>query len=159
MLSFGGERSVDRAWMIYSLARAFVDANIKKIFTAEQEESFVRRSVKKGQVCVDIGASIGGYTHLLSTLVGPTGQVHSIEPIPSAFAVLSKRVALFRLKNVRCHPVALGKREGMGELIGGTGRPGDRAFAHLKAPGEYEGPMIENIPLTTLDRLVADQDI
>ncbi|MFH1559938.1 MAG: FkbM family methyltransferase [Chloroflexota bacterium] len=159
ILSLGGERSGDRAWMIYSLARAFVDANIKKTFTAELEESFVRRSVKKGQICIDVGANIGSFTHLLSMLVGLTGQVHSIEPTPSAFDVLSKRVALFRLKNVRCHPVALGDCEGIGELVGGTGRPGDRAFAHLKASAENEAPVIQNIPLTTLDSLVADQNI
>jgi len=159
ILSLGGGKSADKAWMTYSLVRAFVDANIKESFTGEAEEDFVRKSVKAGQVCLDIGSSIGGYTHLLSKLVGDSGQVHSVEPIASAFAILMKRVALFRLKNVRCHQVALGEHMGVGEFVGGTGRPGSRSLAHLKAPGVDEGQAIQKISLLTLDRLVANQKL
>lgn len=157
--ALGGDRYVQRGWIVYSLAKAFGEAYIKKEFTSEPQTEFVRRSVKKGQICFDIGANVGSYTHLLSTMVGPSGKVHSFEPIPSTFSVLSKRVAIFRLENVICHPNALGERRGIVEFVGGNGRPGTRSLAHLKAPYEKGVQTIQNIPMNTLDEMMADQNI
>lgn len=42
--------------------------------------AIVKREVKAGQTCVDVGASVGYFTLLFSRLVGPDGRVVSIEP-------------------------------------------------------------------------------
>jgi FkbM family methyltransferase len=44
------------------------------------ETDFICRTVKAGQVAVDIGANIGYFTLLLAHLVGPEGFVYAFEP-------------------------------------------------------------------------------
>jgi FkbM family methyltransferase len=56
----------------------------------------VARHVKKGDVCLDVGANIGWYSTLFQKLVGKTGEIHSFEPVPQLFAELEKNVALNR---------------------------------------------------------------
>lgn len=57
--------------------------------------------VKKGDIVVDIGANVGWYTRVLSELVGASGIVYSIEPIPSTFRLLQYVVSKLNLANVR----------------------------------------------------------
>ncbi|MBL7893201.1 MAG: FkbM family methyltransferase [Bacteroidia bacterium] len=45
-----------------------------------EEIEFLKRTVKKGDVVLDIGANIGFYSKILSDLVGPSGKVYSFEP-------------------------------------------------------------------------------
>ncbi len=51
-------------------------------------------------VAIDIGANLGYYTRTLSRLVGPTGRVYAVEPVPPIFEVLSKNCR-------KCHNVTL----------------------------------------------------
>lgn len=50
--------------------------------------------IKKGFVCLDVGANIGWHTTLMSRLAGKPGEVHAFEPVPTTFAELSKNVSL-----------------------------------------------------------------
>jgi FkbM family methyltransferase len=52
----------------------------------------ISRKLKKGMVCVDIGANIGYYALLESKNVGPDGKVIAIEPSPIAFYYLEKNL-------------------------------------------------------------------
>lgn len=72
--------------------------------------------VRPGDVCLDVGAEYGLYSHALASLVGPSGTVYSVEPLPTAFRVLTAGLALARPGNVRCYRVALGERAGHGSL-------------------------------------------
>ena len=45
--------------------------------------------VRAGDVCADVGANIGYFTAVLSTLAGPTGRVLSFEPVPENFQILA----------------------------------------------------------------------
>jgi FkbM family methyltransferase len=56
--------------------------------------------VDKGDYVLDIGAYAGWYTRVLSNAVGADGLVHSFEPIPSTFSLLSFCTRRLRLKNV-----------------------------------------------------------
>jgi FkbM family methyltransferase len=47
-----------------------------------RETTLVRRLVRPGDVCLDIGANDGWYTTLFAQLVGPAGRVHAFEPAP-----------------------------------------------------------------------------
>ena len=158
ILRLGGERSVIGAWMIYSMARVFINTRFRKTFTKEPESEYIIGRLRKGQVCVDIGANTGDYTHLFSRLVGPSGRVYSIEPNPGVFRILSKRVVLIRLKNVRCHQIGLGEHVGVGKLIGGIVRPGNRAFAHLLSSDMSSNHIVQEVALTTLDNFATEQD-
>ena len=50
-------------------------------------------NVSEKDKVVDIGAHFGLFTLLMSELVGNEGEVHSFEPVPSTFSILSKNVS------------------------------------------------------------------
>jgi FkbM family methyltransferase len=52
----------------------------------------ISRKLKKGMVCVDIGANIGYYALLESKSVGSDGKVIAIEPSPNTFNYLEKNL-------------------------------------------------------------------
>jgi FkbM family methyltransferase len=49
------------------------------------ELRLLRRLVRPGDIILDIGANIGFYSRLLSTLAGPSGKVYSFEPDDTNF--------------------------------------------------------------------------
>jgi FkbM family methyltransferase len=65
---------------------------------------------------LDIGANLGVMTVQLARRV-PNGKVHAFEPEPSAFHILTRVVASYRLQNVVLHNCALGNRSGEVEMI------------------------------------------
>jgi FkbM family methyltransferase len=79
----------------------------------EDVDEFVRSSLNRGAVFVDVGANIGYYTLIASKFVGSSGRVHAIEPIPSTAAILRANVKLNGCSNVIVHEVAIwsSKRE------------------------------------------------
>jgi FkbM family methyltransferase len=66
--------------------------------------------LKEGDVFIDIGANVGFYTLLASTLVGDTGQVHAFEPTPSTFKILAENQQ--GKKNIHLNQLAIGPQEG-----------------------------------------------
>ncbi|WP_251059202.1 MULTISPECIES: hypothetical protein [unclassified Streptomyces] len=48
----------------------------------EEEVAGLDEFVAPGDVCLDIGAEYGLYTWTLAALAGPSGGVHSVEPLP-----------------------------------------------------------------------------
>lgn len=56
--------------------------------------------VGPGDVCIDVGASIGFFTCLLANRVGPQGLVYAFEPNGLSFGHLERNVAMRGLANV-----------------------------------------------------------
>lgn len=73
-------------------------------------EAFMKNYLRSGDVCLDIGANIGYFTRIMSSVVGPGGRVHAFEPMPSAIRCLRKNVE--NLQNVTLHEIALSDRVG-----------------------------------------------
>jgi Methyltransferase FkbM domain len=74
--------------------------------------------VRCGDIVFDIGANAGYFTELFSDLVGPNGEVHAFEPLPSTFEHLSRSLARFpRYENVFLNCVALGDAESLVTLF------------------------------------------
>jgi FkbM family methyltransferase len=69
----------------------------------EEERDFrvIARLVKPGDHVIDIGANYGVYMKFLSDLVGSTGRVYAVEPIPSTFEIASSNARRLKLTNVR----------------------------------------------------------
>lgn len=68
---------------------------------------YLKNIVKKGDVCIDIGANLGYITTRLAKLVGPTGKVYAVEPVKPILSVLRKNTK--NLKNIEILPYALGE--------------------------------------------------
>lgn len=52
----------------------------------------VRRIVRPGMCCLDVGAQTGFYTCLMASLVGRRGTVYAFEPMPANYNLLVKNV-------------------------------------------------------------------
>jgi len=67
-----------------------------------EEPEFARLSewLGEGDWALDVGANIGHYTARMSQLVGRSGRVFAVEPIPRTFELLSANVTSLPLMNV-----------------------------------------------------------
>ena len=65
--------------------------------------------VGKGDVAIDIGANLGYYTRPIADIVGESGAVYAVEPVPVIFSVLERNVR--GRKNVHLLNYALGAEE------------------------------------------------
>ena len=65
--------------------------------------------VSQGATVIDIGANLGYYTYPLSKIVGKSGRVYAVEPVPVIFSVLKRNVG--KKTNVTLLNYALGEQE------------------------------------------------
>lgn len=91
-------------WKIYYLK------NFEK-----QETSLIRKIAKKDWIYFDIGANVGYYTLLFSTL-SKNGRIHSFEPIPLCHHLLSANILLNNLNNIRVNNFALSNYSGVAKF-------------------------------------------
>ncbi|MFD6936702.1 FkbM family methyltransferase [Streptomyces goshikiensis] len=128
----------------------------------EEEVAGLGVFVVPGDVCLDVGAEYGLYTWTLADLVGPSGQVHSVEPLPGPARWLRTGARLLGCRNVTVHRTALGARRGHGALSlpRRRGLPvHGRAFLTQGASGpgpnsEFRTSRPVHTPVQTLDQLV-----
>jgi FkbM family methyltransferase len=85
-----------------------------KAYTDRAERQLLKKILFQGDVVVDVGANIGIYSEFLCRCVGPIGLVHSFEPSPDNFRLLSS--ATRHLSNVRLTQAAVGERSGESKL-------------------------------------------
>lgn len=92
---------LDPATGLLGRARAGTD-DLYLLFPGREQdvERAILDPLRPGDVFVDVGANVGFYTLRAATLVGPTGLVLSIEPMPATRAALEVNVALNKLANV-----------------------------------------------------------
>lgn len=104
--------------------------------------------VGDGAVVYDIGANVGSYSMLASRVVGRSGRVIAIEPLPANLEFLERHIRLNGLSNVRVVPVALNDRIGKVRFRGTT----DRVTSHIAEDGDFD------VECTTLDHLVEEAE-
>lgn len=68
---------------------------------------FLKNLVKTGNTVLDIGANLGYYATLFSSLVGKEGKVLCVEPVKPVLKVLRRNTK--RCKNLEVFPYALGQ--------------------------------------------------
>ena len=85
---------------------------LNKDYETEQTE-IVKEIIKKEDIVVDIGAHVGYYTILLSSLVGNNGCVYSYEPTHVNFRRLILNKEYNHSKNVILNNYAIGKEKGV----------------------------------------------
>lgn len=117
----------------------------------------LQQLVKEGDTVIDIGANLGYYTRPLADIVGTTGEVYAVEPVPVIFSVLKRNVG--GRKNVALFNYALGSEERTIEMANdsvaaagyfGTGR-------NFVSDGELSGDAIRfSAQMVRGSRLFAD---
>ena len=90
-----------------------------------EETKFLEENLRPGMVFVDVGAHIGYYTVLASSLVGSTGKVFAFEPDPGNFAFLQRNVAVNHCQNVLANQKAVSASSGKSLLHRSSGNFGD----------------------------------
>jgi FkbM family methyltransferase len=81
-----------------------------------RERRFVQQLLRSGDVVLDVGANVGLFTLLAASRVGPSGEVHAFEPVPSNYAALSENVRLNGFQQVALNRVAVGAARGKTSL-------------------------------------------
>lgn len=112
------------------------------------EHAYLATVVRAGDTVVDIGANFGHVTTALAALVGPTGRVLAIEPMPETFDTLCRTVHALGLTQVTPIHAALSDSIGTAHM---TLPDGNYYLARLSEDGIA-------VPMTTLDALTADLD-
>ncbi len=75
-----------------------------------------KKLIKKGDVILEIGANIGYYALLESTLMNGTGKIYAVEPNKKNYRILKKNVEQNMLKNIEPYNFAFGERNGNAKL-------------------------------------------
>jgi FkbM family methyltransferase len=107
-----------------------------------------------GDRCVDVGANIGVHTVRLARLVGPDGEVISIEANPEVARRAGRNVALNQLANVRLVGAAAGEAAGQARLYCPGPRDTNRARASVRQYSYLTGATA-TVPAVTVDELCA----
>lgn len=103
----------------------------------EPEFEWLPECVGKGDWAIDVGANFGSYTARFSELVGPTGRVLSLEPLPGTFELLVANMALLPNQNMTLLNVAASDHFGIGHMSvppQANGEP-NPYMAHLSTRG------------------------
>lgn len=77
---------------------------------------FIESYLSEGDSFLDIGANIGIYSLLASSLVGKNGSVESFEPCPATYNRLEENITRNLIMQVNLHNLALGEKEGIVKL-------------------------------------------
>jgi len=77
------------------------------------ESALMKRHLRSGSVCFDIGAQAGYHTLYASSLVGSRGRVYAFEPAPKNIANIKKHVAMNHLANVSLIEAAVSDFDGV----------------------------------------------
>lgn len=141
--------------------RAWNSTRQVRRFTAERwpEAAVVRRLIRPGDVVVDAGANIGYITALLAGWVGPSGFVHSIEPIPETFRLLQRSMRKLGLHQVHCHGCGVSDQPGQAMMEVPAYPDGAENFYESKVVTSASArPGARGVPveLRTLDQVVGD---
>ncbi len=81
---------------------------------------FLRRYLRPGDTFIDVGANIGYFSLLASSLVGPDGQIVAIEASPDIFRQLEGNIIRNGIKNIRAINVAASDHYGEVDLYRGV---------------------------------------
>lgn len=96
----------------HELRRLYFHQQIRRrrFLTDEKEYALLDSFLRPGDWVLDIGANVGHYTMRMAELVGRSGRVIALEPVPNTFALLAANARLFAHANVSLLNVAASDR-------------------------------------------------
>jgi FkbM family methyltransferase len=146
------------AWMLLHPYYA-LDYQLMAFGTYDEEvQRCIDARLKPGMVFFDVGANIGAVSLHGALLVGPSGQVHSFEPVPAIVDRLAANVSRNGLTDViRIHTVALADTCGKAKISFADKEANNQGMASLVTISE--GFLQEEVETITLDEFVRRQGI
>ncbi|WP_165322870.1 FkbM family methyltransferase [Rhizorhabdus phycosphaerae] len=135
---------------------SYVSAHcITGVYEAENS-TIVRTLLREDSVFLDVGANIGWFTVLASTVIGPAGRIHCFEPQPHIADRLRRTIEINRLEDlVSFHRKGVWSEPGSMALTGNSDSQNQGA-GHL-APAGHDASESSIIDLVTLDSLGLDR--
>jgi len=112
--------------------------------------AFLRERVKRGAVCLDVGANVGVYVLQFAHWSGPAGHVYAFEPNPAALSILYRHIHMNDLnERVTVVPTAIGATNGEAVLYAA----GADGMSRMGAPNSAIADRVQpiTVQLTTLD--------
>ena len=120
----------------------------------------IARIVKRGDVCLDVGANIGSVTLDLARRVGRQGKVHSFEPNPIVVERLREHIVRNALDQiVQIHPTALSNVSGETQIRTPKRCADNQGTSSLVNRSDKTLSITRKVPTTTLDEFVRENDI
>jgi len=113
--------------------------------------SLLRREVRPGAICFDVGANVGVYVLQFAYWSRPGGRVVAFEPNPDARGILLKHIRLNGLIDcVETIATAVGAEVGEATLY----KAGTDGMSSLGAPNKEIAHLVSpiTVPVTTLDK-------
>ena len=106
-------------------------------------------TVREKMTVYDIGANVGFYTLLSSTLTKIKGKVFAFEPLSANVEYLKKHINLNNLQNVTVIKKAISRKQG--DMLFLTGN--DRSQGHLTDNGDIK------VAVTTIDNFIEEGNL
>ena len=102
----------------HELRRRLFQREIRRgrFHTNEKEYALLDTLLGAGDWALDIGANVGHYTMRMAELVGPSGRVIALEPVPDTFSLLAANTRLFAHANVSLLNVAASDRIAIADM-------------------------------------------
>jgi len=112
------------------------DMFLRSAYTDERFErdsvALINDTVKRGDTVVDVGANVGVFSMLFSSLVGPGGKVVAFEPGDFACNLLMRNKQINNFEKLQVVKAGLGEVEGEAAFY--SGNPGMEVYNSLKTP-------------------------
>jgi FkbM family methyltransferase len=116
---------------------------------------WIRSFLRPGMVVLDVGAHVGQYSLLSASSVGPTGRVHSFEPNPVTYRLLSNNLALNDFANVTAHQLAVSDVIGEATLY----VPGHDNLGEASLQECFRGMDAKTVKCVTIDDWASSADL
>jgi FkbM family methyltransferase len=109
-------------------------------YEADKQKLLSELSIE-GTTVLDIGANVGFFSILLSCLVGQTGYVIAVEPLPRNLSFINRHINLNKIENITVLPVAISNKKGVMKFASSA----HNSSAHLAEDGDLD------VSVVTLD--------
>jgi len=124
----------------------------------DYETKLIQKIVRAGDYTLDVGASFGWYTTLMSKIVGTSGKVFAFELAPNIAQECKKNIELNNMQdNIILEDTALGDTEGVVDFIYSE----DLGLGNLNPKGLTGGGLLKTGKgkITTFDRYIEKNNI
>jgi len=111
-----------------------------------------KKSLKRGDIVVDVGAYIGYYSLLASRIIGSEGKVYAFEPEPQNWSLLNKNIELNGYNNILPLQKAVSKECGTTRLFI------SRWGTSHSLKGQDTGKGFIDVETTSLDEFFKDKN-